>query len=103
VVVASLLLSEGADRERALNEEGADTEKVTNSEPRLLLQHGAKSIEEDESNFQPAANAVLRQWHALSPPGKRSFVATTGALSIFRPSGRCDTTGSTQQCSSSRW
>ena len=29
--------------------------------------HGATSIEEDEANFQPAANAVLRQWNALSP------------------------------------
>jgi len=34
---------------------------------RLLLQHGAESTEEDEANFQPAANAVLRQWNALSP------------------------------------
>jgi len=34
---------------------------------RLLLQYGAKSIEEDEAKFQPAANAVLRQWNALSP------------------------------------
>ena len=34
---------------------------------RLLLQHGATGIAEDEAKFQPAANAVLRQWHALSP------------------------------------
>ena len=34
---------------------------------RLLLQRGAKGIEEDEDDFQPAANAVLRQWNALSP------------------------------------
>jgi len=34
---------------------------------RLLLQHGAKSIEENEAKFKPAANAVLRQWNALSP------------------------------------
>jgi hypothetical protein len=34
---------------------------------RLLLQYGAKSIEEYEANFKPAANAVLRQWNALTP------------------------------------
>jgi len=26
----------------------------------LLLQHGVKSIEKDEANFQPAATAALR-------------------------------------------
>ena len=34
---------------------------------RLLLQYGVKSIDEDEVEFRPAANAVLRQWNALSP------------------------------------
>jgi hypothetical protein len=35
---------------------------------RLLLQYGATSIKEDEAaRFQPAANAVLRHWNALSP------------------------------------
>ncbi len=34
---------------------------------RLLLQNSATGIEENEANFKPAANAVLRQWNALSP------------------------------------
>jgi len=37
---------------------------------RLLLQYGDESTEDDEANFQPAANAVLRQWNALSQPGE---------------------------------
>jgi len=60
----------------------ADTEKADDEEDtlllmachkehaaivRLLLQCGAESIEKDEAMFQPAANAVLRQWNALSP------------------------------------
>jgi len=32
-----------------------------------MLRCGAESIEQDEAMFQPAANAVLRQWNALSP------------------------------------
>jgi len=37
---------------------------------RLLLQAGAESIPENEIKFKPECNAVLRQWHALSPARK---------------------------------
>jgi len=38
---------------------------------RLMLQYGAESIDEDGAMFKPTANAVLRQWPALSPAKPR--------------------------------
>jgi len=70
-MVARLILGEGADMEKG-NEYGATPlwiacHQTHDGVVRLLLQHGAKSIKENEAHFQPAANAVLRQWNALSP------------------------------------
>jgi len=59
----------------------------------LLLQYGAKlrSIEDDEAEFQAAANAVLRQWSALSPARQaivRRYDLSAGDLQL---SERCST------------
>jgi hypothetical protein len=59
----NLLLGEGA----MVMELHAACEQGHDAIVRLLLQHGAISIQEDEVNFKPAANVVLRQWDALSP------------------------------------
>ena len=66
-----LLLNEGADTDKDADD-GATPLIVACQQGhdgivRLLLQYGATSIEEDEANFQPAADAVLRQWNTLSP------------------------------------
>jgi hypothetical protein len=76
---------------RLLVDRGADMEKINNDEEtpliiackqvhfvghdavvRLLLQRGAQSIEEDEVNYAPAVNELLRQWNNLSQARKEA-------------------------------
>jgi len=58
----------------------------------LLLQYGAKlrSIEDDEAEFQAAANAVLRQWSALSPARQATVRRYDLSVGDLQPE-RCST------------
>ena len=72
--VLKLLLDEGANMDEVIiqgHERGYTPlfmacNRGHDATVRLLLQYGATSIEEN-AKFQPAANAVQRQWNALSP------------------------------------